>query len=1280
MNNFRKNIKHGLLKKRRLLRLEVIMIVVLLVAGGLYFLPSISRAEEKQEPVSGYGRKSDSGKFIELHTVIPGGDFTELPREKQSEDATELRMEGQSEDATELRTERQSEDATELNKEIQSEGLTEAGTSGEEVAETEKREITKSPTEIPAEKSTGDTEEQVEPVKKAESNKSVMALGMGQNDLQIQGVIDKVYAGLKDSNQQAKWLEKSSTSTWNTTNTAIKWDGTVADNKTGDAISNPSYQIEPVDGIWQVYSPQQLVLALNTATSGQTIRLMADMDLSGGQYNWIPAKSYTDVIFDGQYHTIFNLGAYETSFLGEISGCELKNIVFDSAKVVTEKSGPMGIGIIIGNGSSGKVTRIKNVRVENSLFASGRAKGSMGSDAYLAPMGYAKYMNIENLYTDNNVLASVSDHVGGVVGRPNYSTIKNSFSVNSTVIAGGDHSGGFVSCVDDGLTISDCFTNNDVYGNATTGVFIGAVWPAVSGSSFIRCYASGTIEGKTSIGGFIGCIQDGITKVTISFEDCYSTSIVGMQVGGNHMGGFIGDLTKASDTVKFNNCYVAGEVGHVDTELNLGQGSNANNIGGFTGFDKPSQTTYNNCYYDKQTTAMRERSVGNAPSRDGIKGVLTATSQKSGSGLAGIPGTTGFVEFSNTNWVYDGRSQEDNDKHNCLYPQLNVFESPVTGNWDYGENGENYNDLVQAYSLASVSTVHQEVWDYDANETALPETTYDTVRDITQRFTLTSYAIAGNNSSMDIQWKKGKLVNGVYVGAISDMPGSQKLPVIGFLGPTYNGTYERDYNTADKFAPGIEWVTVEVTINGNATGTRKIRIIPTTNLIPGDDRTNLTSGSTYDHTDDFRMAYSTAHRMSIDMGDITVSSYPGTNLQYKGIDLNTIPDLSGPGSSLDVSVFKVNGITSKSVNPAGIIDYIKEDLIANGSANRKIWESKLNGTAEFEDTDQGRYIIEYTWNLSDGRYIRDSKMIVIRAQKHNVEIQVEDMSGTPLADQMKLHVEEYQDNAVVPSLIMPPEEVYAQSAYEAVGDGKHALLLSKKRDPHSEIKEIQFTLNTIDGPQTKTVTDIDNEGANEFNFQVVYYYGSYEQGGNYYVQSETVTKKYVFKYQEDTDCYVLLLDSEFNIGGVEKYDVDSDIEFVVRLDAKKKNGFLKLKKITTNETGQEQYYQDKFIFKLTGVDDPAFTSSVVLTSATGKNEKVLTLPAGRYILEEIIPMQYEFKEVKLENSPPSTVNKTEILIEDSQTESIYYKNQKTNQTGGAGGITNVLTGNKVIVQ
>lgn len=1256
-------------KHRLLHRLAAGIMAVFLVVGGIYSVPGISRAEGNQEITSestGMGMKT----WAE----------TERDSNNQSELVTETKLtkeEGLETEKPEIPLESENPKGEDP---IETEALTEPNSSGDPDPSTDSK--TSTDTKVPSDKkdstkaqASTDLNEAPEISSEADIQNRSMSMAAGANDLAIQGVIDKVYTELKDPNQQNIWLEKSDTINWNDTNTAAKWDGTIASEKTGDEISNPNFQIVPVDGVWQVYSPQQLAWALQNVLKGETIRLMADMDLSGDQYNWVNAKKYTNVIFDGQYHTIYNLGAYETSFLGDLDGCVLKDFVFDSAKVVSEKLNAFGIGIISGNNASGGVTNIKNVTVRNSLFASGRSKAPIGLDAYVSPMGYSQHMNIENLYTDNNVLASLFDHVGGVVGRPNFSSIKNSFSVNSTVIAGGDHSGGFVSCVDDGLIMSDCFTNNDVYGNATTGVFIGAIWPATSGSSFKRCYASGTIEGKTSIGGFAGCIQTGPGSLKITFEDCYSTSIVGMQVGGSRMGGFIGDLTGATDTVSFNNCYVAGEVGHVDTVLDLGQVSNPNAVGGFVGVDKANKTTYVNCYYDKQTTAMRERGIGNAASRNGIKGVLTAESIKSGAGLAGKPGLTGFIEFSNANWIYDGRSAEDHEKHNCLYPQLFVFESPNSGSWNYGENGESYDDLVQAYSLASVSTVHQQVWDYGADENALPETTYDTVRDITQRFTLTSYAIPGNGSSVEIQWKKGRLVNGSYQEATSNLYGTGAVPVIGFLGRTYNGTYDRDYMTADKFAPGIEWVTVNVTINKNAIGTRKIRIVPTSNLIPGNDNTSLTSGSKYNHTLDYRMGYSTANRMSANMNDITTSPYPGSTDQYKDIDLSIIPGLSGAGSSLSVTMYKVNQITMQTGSTEGKIDFNKNDLLADTSAEGEIWKGKLNGTKAFEEGDQGRYIIEYTWKLSDQRFIRDSKMIVIRMQKHQVDIQVEDKAGNPLSDQMKLKIAEFTDNSDVPELDIPEESPYIQSVSEKVSDGKHAALISRKKDAGCTINEIQLTLNTIDGQQYKTVSDIDNTGTSAFEFPVVYYYGSYEQGGNYYVLSQIVTKSYVFQYHEDTGCYALLLNSESTVGGVLKYDVDSDIQLVIRLDMKEKYGSLELKKITLDENGSEQYFHDKFIFKLTGIDDPSFQTSIMLSSDPGKNEKILNLPVGRYFIEELIPMQYEFQEAEVENGLAVPVNKTEILIEDAQKLGVYYRNKKINSTGGTGGTTNVLSGN-----
>lgn len=222
-------------------------------------------------------------------------------------------------------------------------------------------------------------------------------------------------------------------------------------------------------------------------------------------------------------------------------------------------------------------------------------------------------------------------------------------------------SGGLLSCVG-GIIVRNCYTNNVMYGNSQTGTFTGRIfWVGKTsagrffdddntqtiGTYFENCYASGAVEGTDKIGVFSGFIQVLNANHTTLFKNCYSTAMVGMDYAGTDLSGFIGcdetsintstNLEIGGQVIKTNgdafiNCYAAGEVGNILTETNPQNIAFSDNtktrLGGFIGSihrsTNPAPTAYfNNCYYDMQTTGMRERGYGMSATLEGIAGGYT---------------------------------------------------------------------------------------------------------------------------------------------------------------------------------------------------------------------------------------------------------------------------------------------------------------------------------------------------------------------------------------------------------------------------------------------------------------------------------------------------------------------------------------------------------------------------------------------------------------------------------------------------------------------------------
>lgn len=504
--------------------------------------------------------------------------------------------------------------------------------------------------------------------------------------------------------------------------------------------------------------------------------------------------------------------------------------------------------------------------------------------------------------------------------------VENCYSVDCEVFSNGEDSGAILSC-GDGFICRNCFTNNTMYGNKKTGAYIGRVVTQSSpnaslyddghgrtlNESFINCFSSGSVEGSEKIGGFTGFQNSGSNQNSGAcvYINCYSTAMVGMEYAGTELGGFIGN----EDTYKYAkqrpavnlpdgtqsnnygdvyiNCYAAGEVGNILTDTSTQ--ATGNSLGGFLGnVSTPGNGTYYNCYYDKQTTAMRERacgvqnnfSVGNSQ----IPGVTGVYTQKSTA--KNVNGLADNVRMSNddTTWEYK----------NGFYPMLKVFIANYAFKTDFDENRSK---LVEEYARASVATVLLNHYDtilgsngIERNANSDDATVYDTVRDITSKFELTT------NDTLGITWGKDTEKN--TSRGLADKFGGENGFSLDYTTVKQNKDNDWDYlpgeeNTITKkftpdvltigryndpedntrgyyykcfdFAPGIQWLkvsagdiengvtnwdndTVPQYENTNLVGSRSFRLLPTAYLNAGDimhinvETNNTTSPVTYTNT------------------------------------------------------------------------------------------------------------------------------------------------------------------------------------------------------------------------------------------------------------------------------------------------------------------------------------------------------------------------------------------------------------------------------------------------
>lgn len=452
-------------------------------------------------------------------------------------------------------------------------------------------------------------------------------------------------------------------------------------------------------------------------------------------------------------------------------------------------------------------------------------------------------------------------------------------------------------------------------------------------SVFTQCYTSGAVEGSQDIGGFVGAVFDdprayarGLSsgaatsyRGRVVFDNCYSVSSVGMSYSGSYVGGFCGivignicgdtTLDPEAEQHIFRNCYAAGEVGGIST-LTGTDSSNTNTIGGFFGSyvnysdDGKSNTAASsaamkeysvplandgtvknntakliNCYYDMQTTAMRERDIGNGSTSyysssvplnhtlyydAGLTGVYTQEST-----LKNVNGLTDSVGMGNdSTWV--------NLKN--YYPLLKSFYEPdASYSYSYGTtyadaiNNMQYErqQIYYYYALASAATVFLNHYDEVLSDGTNPDadgnfisagkidatndkTVYDTVRDITRKFEFTSTTPSGS-----IEWDTADEKNKTsgfydYLGNENgfSLTWADVTSSHGDITETYHPSVLTIYNLDGiykclDFAPGKQWVDVAIG-DGVYRGVRDFRLLPTAYLNAGGIITvNVGTGNHY---------------------------------------------------------------------------------------------------------------------------------------------------------------------------------------------------------------------------------------------------------------------------------------------------------------------------------------------------------------------------------------------------------------------------------------------------
>ncbi len=891
------------------------------------------------------------------------------------------------------------------------------------------------------------------------------------------------------------------------------WDGTAsgtttAPNSTAPGLpGNESMQPFLNGTTYEVWTGQQLRYAFQklSASTQYTIKLMRNIDLNGYNQNWGRVTTIKDatVVLDGNGKTIYNLGLNTSLMFDKLTNSVLENLTFKSVKCVSTGTHAVSIFLTFTNVTA------HNISIENSLFFNNTPALTQNT-APLASNFVSTASTLDNCGVKNTDVYGVN-HVGGFVAIPGNAVIKNCFAIDGTVISVGGHSGGFISCNDYVCTVTNCFTNNRVLGASQTGGFEGYS----AQTNYKNCYASGSVEGFETLGGFVALVSSRFGSPYDTFTNCYSTTIVGMQNGGKKLGGFVGEIRGASPV--FTNCYAAGEVGALDTDVSENRTSHLD-VGGFFGLITDAGTTkLDHCYYDKQTTALREWASGSDKTVSGITGVYTTETLKSGikyqglSSEAGENGFNGFTTVQANEWLVSSDG---------MYPQLMAFLNADTFLTPY-------RDLVRAYSKASVSTVHLNTWEKDFYGNALRTTTYDTVRDITVRFPMTS----DGQTAWTQDGLKTQLLGKDY-------------PVL-TLEKT-NGVWY-----ADHFAPGIEWLQVNTTIDG-AVGSRRLRIIPTVNLSAGENK-SVGPDTSYDHADDVWLVFSTGARMADSSNrDVSVGIYPDipmnvdqqaaqgavppnfaeANDKFTKVNMNHMSKGgdNALGSTLETLISPV-----ESVDPdTGML--IKGPELPLRSDPDPDTQEKWNGYKRFEAADAGHYLVEYYWNLADGRYVRDSKLIHVLANAElSVRVINDDEDHTQ--NDMALQIDAYELPDGVDLHTAGADR--ANIAYATPG------AVSFKVNDTDMTEIVGFTARVYGGGQQayilpETLTgDLDGQS---FTLPYTYLDMSYNDSGQTYGNAATVEKKYTITKDGNGVYQVKFDQSSGDINGVIYEDMERNIE------------------------------------------------------------------------------------------------------------------------------------------
>lgn len=208
---------------------------------------------------------------------------------------------------------------------------------------------------------------------------------------------------------------------------------------------------------------------------------------------------------------------------------------------------------------------------------------------------------IRNLTLSNVFVdAGTGSYVGALVGYTSGSVLN--CRVEGGSVSGGDEVGGLVGSFYS-YTIVNCFTDCTVQGNNSVGGITGSNCDLI-----LQCRALGQVFGNSEVGGLVGVNLEEIIR-------CNATGDVVGGPGGDSIGGLVGlmypdaiieDSFARGDVT--GNSYVGGFVGiNIDGSVtncySTGSASGANQFGGFVG-NNIMGGTYTACFWDTESSGL----------------------------------------------------------------------------------------------------------------------------------------------------------------------------------------------------------------------------------------------------------------------------------------------------------------------------------------------------------------------------------------------------------------------------------------------------------------------------------------------------------------------------------------------------------------------------------------------------------------------------------------------------------------------------------------------------